>query len=305
MEKFMYVSPYIRITQGYMTGSHKSSYAIDEGGSDSGKDYIIAPYSGVVKQIYPQFENEVFFESDDKVEFADGTIDFATTMFVHQDSPMAYGMAIGKHYNQGDKIYIEGGRYAGKNGHFATHLHVEFARGKYQGWYKNASGYYSLKNAKKPEDCCFIDDSYKILNTNGIKFKHIKDAKTIKEQPKKADQIIYKGSKVKFQGIFKVDIVNVKLNCFGNSLLTGCSFNSYKNNKVKPHHWIPSAPFIEVDKNGKRTKDQVLQGGKSYVKNDNVYTVKDIDIPSNSAKLNINGRDVWVFSKYLYEVSNK
>ena len=175
MEKFMYVSPYMRITQGYMLGSHVCSYAIDDGGSDTGKDFIIAPYSGTVKQIYPQYENEVFFESDYPVLFADGTIDYATTMFVHQDSPMCYGMCIGKHYNQGEKIYVEGGRYGGKNGVFATHLHVEFARGKYEGWYKNNGGYYSLKNAKKPEDCCFIDDSYKILYNGGYNFKNVKD----------------------------------------------------------------------------------------------------------------------------------
>lgn len=175
MEKFMYVSPYMRITQGYMQGTHVGSYAIDDGGSDYGKDFIIAPYSGTVKEIYPQYENEVFYESDEPVEFADGTIDYATTMFLHQDSPMAYGMCVGKHYNQGEKIYIEGGRYKGQNGVFATHLHVEFARGKYCGWYKNNCGYYSLKNAKKPEDCCFIDDTYKILYDYGYKFKNVKD----------------------------------------------------------------------------------------------------------------------------------
>ena len=175
MEKFMYVSPYMRITQGYMMGTHASSYAIDDGGSDYGKDYIIAPYSGTVKEIYPQYENEVFFESDEPVLFADGTVDYATTMFLHQDSPMWYDMAIGKHYNQGEKIYLEGGRYLGKNGVFANHLHVEFARGKYCGWYKNASGYWSLRNAKKPEECCFIDDSYNILYNYGYNFKNVKD----------------------------------------------------------------------------------------------------------------------------------
>ena len=175
MEKFMYPSPYMRITQGYMYGTHASSYAIDDGGSDSGKDYAIAPYSGTVKIIYGEYENEVFFESDDKVLFADGTIDYATTMFVHQDSPMAYGMAVDKHYNQGDKIYIEGGRYKGKNGYFASHFHMEFAQGKCKGWYKNPSGYYSLVNAKKPEDCCFISNAYHILDSFGYKFINVDD----------------------------------------------------------------------------------------------------------------------------------
>lgn len=123
----------------------------------------------------------------------------------------------------------------------------------------------------------------------------------------RADQILYKGSKVKFDGIFKVDILKSPLssNLFGCSVLTGCSYSNYKSNRVKNYHWISAGPFTECYNNGIATKDQVLSGGNSYVRNDNVYTVKDIDIPTNSAKINIDGRDVWVFSKYLYEVSNK
>ena len=173
MQKFMYPSPYMRITQGYGEGTHAGSYAIDDGGSDSGKDYAIAPYSGTVKIIYSQYENEVFFESDEPVEFADGTVDYATTMFCHQDSPMKYGMAVGKHYNQGEKIYVEGGRYKGKNGVFASHFHMEFGKGKCEGWYKNSAGIYSLRNAKKPEECCFIDNSYHILDDWGYKFVNL------------------------------------------------------------------------------------------------------------------------------------
>jgi hypothetical protein len=173
MEKFMYPSLYMNITQGYGTGTHKGSYAIDDGGSDGGKDYAIAPYSGTVKRIYPQYENEVFFVSDEKVQFANGLVDYATTMFVHEDSPMAYGMAVGKHYKQGEKIYVEGGRYKGQNGYFANHFHFEFARGTDADWYKNSAGIYSLKNAMKPQDCCFISNKYHIINTNGYNFVNI------------------------------------------------------------------------------------------------------------------------------------
>ena len=173
MEKFMYPSPYMRITQGYGETTHEGSFAIDDGGSDTGKDYAIAPYSGTVKRIYEQYENEVFFVSDEPVEFADGTIDYACTMFVHQDSPMKYGMKVGKHYNQGEKIYVEGGRYKGKNGVFASHFHFEFARGTEADWYKNSAGIYSLKNAKKPEECCFINDTYHILDNWGYKFVNL------------------------------------------------------------------------------------------------------------------------------------
>lgn len=121
-----------------------------------------------------------------------------------------------------------------------------------------------------------------------------------------ADQVLYKGSKVRFDGIFKVDILKspFSTNLFGCCTLTGCSFDDYYNERVKDYHWLPCGDFDECDESGNKTKDQVLSGGNSYVKNDHVYTVLDIDIPTQSAKLNINGRDVWVFSKYLYEVSN-
>ncbi len=120
------------------------------------------------------------------------------------------------------------------------------------------------------------------------------------------DQILVKGSKVKFNGIFKVDILKSPLssNLFGCCELTGNSYDDYYNERVKNYHWLPTSDFTEVDKNGNPTNDQLLTGGTSYVKNDNIYTVQEIDIPTNSAKLKIAGRDVWVYSTYLYEVSN-
>lgn len=283
MQKFMYVSPYIRITQGYMIGSHKSSYAIDDGGSDTGKDYIIAPYDGVVKRIYSQFENEVFFVSDGPVEFADGTVDYATTMFVHQDSPMAYGMAVGKHYNQGEKIYLEGGRYAGKNGVFATHLHVEFARGTDANWYKNASGIYSLKNAKKPEDCCFIDDSYHILYSP-YKFKNVKDINN-----NGADQVLYKGSKVSPGGC---QIDNIKT--IGNK-------TTFYSNKYGT--WLPIEYWYRVGSDGKKYPNQISSKG-NYLMCDSIFTVVGVSKKNQTADVKIGDKVYTIKSSGLYEVSN-
>ena len=123
----------------------------------------------------------------------------------------------------------------------------------------------------------------------------------------KADQLLFKGSKVKFDGIFKVNILKSPLssNLFGCCELTGVSADDYFNERAKDYHWLPLNDFVETDKYG-NTKDQddIITGGQSYVKNNNIYEVKEIDIPTNSAKLNLNGRDVWIFSKYLFEVSN-
>ena len=120
----------------------------------------------------------------------------------------------------------------------------------------------------------------------------------------KVDQIIYKGSKVKFNGIFKVDILKspISSNLFGCTQMTGVPFNDYQNESCEDYHWLPTYDFTECDSKGNATKDQRLSGGNSYVKNDNIYTVQEIDVDTNSAKLNINGRDVWVFSKCLLEV---
>ena len=50
MEKPLYPSQYMRITQGYMQGTHQDSYAIDEAGSDAGIDYMKAPFTGIIKK---------------------------------------------------------------------------------------------------------------------------------------------------------------------------------------------------------------------------------------------------------------
>ena len=35
-----------------------------------------------------------------------------------------------------------------------------------------------------------------------------------------------------------------------------------------------------------------------------IRLIEEIDVPTNSARIKMNGKDVWVFSTHLYEVSN-
>ena len=130
---------------------------------------------------------------------------------------------------------------------------------------------------------------------NGIIGAFIPKQLIRQEQPKEADQVLNIGSRVKFNGMFKVTCLDIPHNLFGSTQLTGRTIAKY--------HWLPSEDFIEIDENGNPTTDQMLGIG-SLVKNDKVYTVKAVDVKSNSAMLNISGRDVWVFSANLYEVSN-
>ena len=52
MEKPIFPSKYIRITQGCNEGTHKDSYAIDNAGKDSGISDIYAPFTGIIKKMY-------------------------------------------------------------------------------------------------------------------------------------------------------------------------------------------------------------------------------------------------------------
>lgn len=168
MEKPLFPSKYIRITQGYNEGTHKDSYAIDNAGKDSGISDIYAPFTGIIKKIYSNDANEVWLESIDKVIYPDGTIDYMTIMFAHDNN--IDNLFVGKRIKQNEVFYQEGT----KGNVTGNHCHIECAKGKFTGtgWYKNNSGYWSINNGKKPEECLWIDDSITVLNSK-YNFKKI------------------------------------------------------------------------------------------------------------------------------------
>lgn len=167
MEKPLFPAKYMRITQGYNEGTHKDSYAIDNGDKDSGISNIYAPFTGIIKNIYPNDANEVWLESIDEVEYPDGTIDYMTIMFAHCNDISS--LFVGKKINKGDIFYSEGT----KGNVTGAHCHIECGKGKYTGWHKNNFGYWSINNGKKPEECLWIDDSINVIDNYGYNFKKI------------------------------------------------------------------------------------------------------------------------------------
>lgn len=169
MEKPLYPSKYMRITQGYGTGSHIDSYAIDEACIDQGISTLNAPFTGIIKKIYPTDANEVWLESVEPVEYPDGTIDYMTIMLAHSND--VSNLFVGKKINRGEPFYSEGtkGQTTG------NHCHLECGKGKFTGagWSKNTSGNYSINNKKKPEECLWIDENTTILDKKGLNFKRI------------------------------------------------------------------------------------------------------------------------------------
>lgn len=191
MEKPLFPSKYMRITQGYNEGTHKNSFAIDNAGKDSGISDVYAPFTGIIKKIYKTDANEVWLESSDKVEYPDGSIDYMTILFAHANN--VDSLFVGKVIKKGDVFYQEGT----KGNASGNHCHIECGRGKFtgSGWSKNLSGYWSINNGEKPENCLWIDDSINILNNGNYEFKKIstkvvekpKD-ETIPKEPEKEEQ---------------------------------------------------------------------------------------------------------------------
>lgn len=177
MEKPIFPSKYMRITQGYMEGTHQDSYAIDNADKDTNISNIYAPFTGIIKKIYPNDANEVWLESVDKVEYPDGTIDYMTMLFAHAND--ISGLFVGKRINQNEVFYQEGT----KGNVTGNHCHIECGRGKFtgSGWYKNNAGYWSINNGKKPEECLFIDNSITILDNHNYNFKKISTTNVDKE----------------------------------------------------------------------------------------------------------------------------
>lgn len=171
MEKAMYPSKIIRITQRDHEGTHADCWATDEACQDGGISSLFAPFTGVIKKIYTQDANEVWLESVDKVEYPDGTKDYMIIMFCHDND--VSDLWVGKIIKQGEVFYSEGT----KGNATGNHVHFECGKGKFTGtgWHKDAAGYWSINNGKKVTECLFVDDSYKILNSKGYSFKNVKE----------------------------------------------------------------------------------------------------------------------------------
>lgn len=285
------------ITQGSNNNfSHKGVMANDVRGKVSGIKYpYYAPCTSRCLRTYP-ISGQVMWQSVNKVRFANGRIDYATYMTAHDNTMNAY---VGQIVKQGEQL----GNMGDKGNTTGVHCHIQVSQSNDTTWIKNEYGIYRFNNEYDLDDCYFVDYTNIIYGMGG-------DWVTTGSVPvielpgsEAVDQIIHIGSKVKFDGVFKVDIIKRNTNLFGNTKLTGVSFSNYFNEKAAAYHWIPLDDFTEVDKYGSKiNQDDVVFGGASYVINENVYDVKEIDIPTNSAKLVLNNHEIWVFSAFLKEV---
>ena len=307
IQDFLCPFTYMYISQGSGGAySHKGIMANDVRGASAGVRYpYYAPCDCKCIKTYA-ITGQVMWQSLNKVRFANGRIDYATFMTAHDNTMDAKP---GQVVRQGEQLGNMGNKgFANVTG---IHCHIEVSQSKDTTWKPKATYWsggkqytnYGFNNEYDLDDCYFVDNTNIIYGMGGnwrttgaVPVSNVSGKEIV-------DQILHVGSKVKFDGVFKVDILKRGTNLFGNTKLTGVPFNTYYNEKAKDYHWIPLDDFTEVDQYGSsQGQDQVVVGGASYVLNKNVYEVKDIDVKTNSALLVINNHKTWIFSTFLYEV---
>ena len=186
--------------------SHKGIFANDVRGIISGIRYpYYAPCTCKCLKTYPE-SGQVMWQSINKVRFANGRIDYATFMTCHDDTMNA---KIGQVVEQGEQL----GNMGTKGNATGVHCHIEVSQSSDTSWYKNEFGNYHFNNEYDLDDCYFVDDT-NIVKGNDGNWKTTQST-FVKEvgisELEKVDQILHVGSKVKFDGIFKVDILKSPL----------------------------------------------------------------------------------------------
>lgn len=172
MQTAYFPMKYLRVTQAYgsNTITHKYGYPIDNAGKDTKIDNAYAPFDGVIKRIY-QYGNTVWLESSSKVEYADGTRDYMTVSFTHDNS--VTNLKVGHKIKQGTAFYQEG-----TNNAVGNHIHIEVTKGKFtgSGWYEAPNGQWVANNPYKPEKALVLK-GVTILDDGGLKWTKYKEEK--------------------------------------------------------------------------------------------------------------------------------
>ncbi len=160
-ELAIFVSESLLVTQGaFDTYSHQKQNALDivpiEGA-------IRAPFNATVIRLHPTYNacNAVWIQSTNKVRFADGSYDYMTACFLHDDdiSDLYVGMPL----IQGEYFYDSGtfGVSSGK------HVHMSVYRGQYNTSMRIGSGTLNV------EDALFIPNDTYIYQPYGLEWNLI------------------------------------------------------------------------------------------------------------------------------------
>ena len=150
------------------TPSHMGSEANDIIGIQNGVRYpYYAPTAVKCVRIDRQYAF-TWWQSIGKVRLADGSVDYVTFLFGHDNTIDAY---VGQIIKQGEQIGNMGNAGKAK----AIHTHIEVGRGRQTTWVPNKYGVYCIPNQIPLENVFFMDNTNIIRGT--AKWRYLKDVK--------------------------------------------------------------------------------------------------------------------------------
>ncbi|MBE6615812.1 MAG: hypothetical protein E7631_10980 [Ruminococcaceae bacterium] len=154
----------MRITQtAFDTYSHMRQNAIDMQPTNS---MAFAPFNAQIVRTDPGYGpcNGVWIQSVDKVRYADGSYDYMTVLFMHDDN--ISNLSVGQMLTQGEYFY-QSGTTGNSSG---AHIHVAVYRGEYRDDMEFASGDVYAK------DAFFVLDDTVIHYDYGIEWVSVSQA---------------------------------------------------------------------------------------------------------------------------------
>ena len=171
-QNFLFPLPSMYLTQGSYsyTYSHNGSYAMDfVGWGENGRIYnapYYAPFDCHLVAIWGSTSPMLVWQSDDEVNFIDGSVDYACIGFCHDDNIPTF--SVGDTRSQGDII-----GHTGTYGADADHVHIEAKKGQYNGYHKNIDDVWMLTDSTWLYDLIGINDTiiYKdyYINMNKVR----------------------------------------------------------------------------------------------------------------------------------------
>ena len=189
----------------------------DEGGKDQDRDPLYAPCNLVVKKIYGRGNrgvNTIWLESTEKVEFANGTVDYVTFMIIHPNDSDIKRLYEGMVIKKGAYVC-----YEGVDGATGNHLHISVGVGKMSGsgWAQNANGKWVLTVTGapiKPEEAFYIDPNFTTVKSKGgISFKTLPKKKAAANTTQTKEETTTTTNTAKYSlGDYKVttNVLNVR-----------------------------------------------------------------------------------------------
>lgn len=157
-EMAIFVAESLVVTQGAFDDySHMDQNALDIQPTEA---MVRAPFNATIVRIDATETacNGVWLQSNDKVRYADGTYDYMTVLFMHDND--ISDLSVGQGIAQGEYFYHSGdyGISSGK------HVHIACYRGQYQSGMRLGSGDVDV------EDAFFLPDDTYIYNGYGLEW---------------------------------------------------------------------------------------------------------------------------------------